>query len=57
MVEKDLEIIANEILDAESMIETVRDACLGTEIYQYETVLNIAIEKLQDSYDKLFFMY
>ena len=54
---QELEKISNEILDVNMIIETVRDACIGTDIANYETVLNIAIQKQGEIYDKIELMY
>ena len=52
-----LEKISNEILAVLEIIMTVRDACIATDQYNYETVLNLAIERQEDLYSEFESLY
>ncbi len=54
---KKLEDLSSQMLDVIMITETVRDACLCTDLYNYETVLNIAIDKQQKIYELIEGMY
>ena len=52
-----LEKMSDKILAVLEIITTVRDACIATEKYNYETVLNLAIERQEDVYEEFESLY
>ncbi len=57
MNKKKLKALSDELLETILMTEAVKDACIANEQAGCEAVLNIILDKQQDLYEEIEFMY